>query len=98
VNEIIARYAEKVKWVFLDYPIATLHPTVPKADEAERCAGEQEKFWQYHDLLFERSLSHSPDHLKQYARELQFGGPVFAHCLESGKSRRRLLVTSEGTG
>jgi protein-disulfide isomerase len=98
VNEIMARYPEKVKWVFRDFPIATLHPTVPKAHEAARCAGEQGKFWEYHDLLFERSPSHSPDQLKQYARELTLDGPAFTRCLESGKHQAEVdQDVQEGT-
>jgi protein-disulfide isomerase len=98
VNEIMARYPEKVKWVFRDYPIATLHPTAPKAHEAARCAGEQGKFWEYHDLLFERSPSHSLEQLKQYARELKLEGPAFAQCLESGRSQRAVAQDiQEGT-
>ena len=98
VNEIMARYPEKVKWVFRDFPIATLHPTVPKAHEAARCAGEQGKFWEYHDLLFERSPSHSPEQLKQYARELKLDGPAFAQCLESAKHQAEVAQdVQEGT-
>jgi protein-disulfide isomerase len=98
VNEIMARYPEKVKWVFRDYPIATLHPTVPKAHEAARCAGEQGKFWDYHDLLFERSPSHSLEQLKQYAQELKLNGPAFAQCLESGKYQAAVAQdVQEGT-
>lgn len=98
VNEIMARYPGKVKWVFRDYPIATLHPTAPKVHEAARCAREQGKFWEYHDLLFERSPSHSPEQLKQYARELKLDSPVFAECLESGKYQAEVAHdVEEGT-
>jgi protein-disulfide isomerase len=98
VNEIMARYTGKVRWVFRDYPIETLHPTAPKAHEAARCAGEQGKFWEYHDLLFERSPSHSPEQLKQYARDLKLDGPAFAQCLESGKYQAEVAHdVQEGT-
>ena len=98
VNEIIDRYPGKLKWVFRDFPIEGLHPTAPKAHEAARCAGEQGKFWQYHDLLFERSPSHSPEQLKQYARELKLDSPVFSQCLESGKYQAEVARdVEEGT-
>ena len=85
VHQLMAQYAGKVKWIFRDYPIPSLHPLAPKAHEAARCAAEQGKFWEYHDLLFERSPRHSPSELKEYARALKLNGEIFAKCFDSGK-------------
>ena len=68
VKQVLDKYPGKVRLVFRDYPIASLHPQAPKAHEAARCAGDQAKFWEYHDVLFERSPKMSPQDLKQYAR------------------------------
>lgn len=98
IKQITDAYPGKVKWVFRDFPIVSLHPTAPKAHEAARCAGEQGKFWEYHDLLFERSPRHSPQELKQYAQELKLDGPVFAQCLDSGKYQAQVNSdVEEGT-
>jgi protein-disulfide isomerase len=85
VNEIFARYNGKVRWIFRDFPSQRLHPTALKAHEAARCAGDQGKFWEYHDVLFERSPQHSPEELKQYAQELGLSSSAFSDCLESSK-------------
>jgi len=82
---LMSQYAGKVKWVFRDFPIPNLHPLAPKAHEAARCAAEQGKFWEYHDLLFERSPRLGPADLKQYARELKLIGEDFDKCLDGGK-------------
>lgn len=87
MHQLMSQYAGKVKWVFRDFPIPHLHPLAPKAHEAARCAAEQGKFWEYHDLLFERSPRLSPAELKQYARELKLGGEDFDKCLDSGKNQ-----------
>ena len=42
----------KVKYVFVDYPIAQLHPDAFQSHEAAACAGDQGKYWQMHDILF----------------------------------------------
>ena len=98
VNEIFARYAGKVKWVFRDFPSERLHPTAPKAHEAARCAGEQGKFWEYHDVLFERSPQHSPEELQQYARDLHLSSSVFSDCLANDKYQREVASDlQEGT-
>ena len=107
VRQLIELYPGQVKWVFRDFPIERLHPTAPKVHEAARCAGAQGKFWEYHDLLFERAPRHAPEALEQYARELALDGPAFVRCLDGGASReaiagdieegRRLGVTATPT-
>ena len=77
IHQLMAQYAGKVRWVFRDFPIPSLHPLAPKAHEAARCAAEQGKFWEYHDLLFERSPRLTPVELKQYARDLKLNGENF---------------------
>jgi protein-disulfide isomerase len=85
VKQVVERYQGKVRWVFRDFPIPKLHPLAPKAHEAARCAAEQGKFWEYHDLLFEKSPRQAPDELKQYAKDLKLDAATFAQCLDSGK-------------
>ena len=43
----------KVKFYYRDYPLSQIHPGAQKAAEAARCAGDQNKYWQYHDLIFQ---------------------------------------------
>jgi protein-disulfide isomerase len=85
VKQVLDKYPGKVKLVFRDFPIPSLHPAAPKAHEAARCAAEQGKFWEYHDLLFEKSPRQAPEDLKQYAKDLKLDGAAFAQCLDSGK-------------
>ncbi len=42
----------KVKLYYRDYPLTQIHPGAEKAAEAARCAGDQGKYWEYHDLIF----------------------------------------------
>ena len=84
VNELLTRYPGKVRWEFRDFPIPA-HPGAAKAHEAARCAGEQGKFWEYHDQLFARSPNHSLPELEQIARDLQVDPVNFAECLAAGK-------------
>ena len=88
LKQLMAEYKEKVKLVFRDFPLADIHPLAPKTHEAARCAAEQGKFWEYHDLLFERAPNLAPAELKQYAGELKLDGASFAKCLDSGKYRQ----------
>lgn len=43
----------KVKFYYRDYPLSAIHPGAEKGAEAARCAGDQGKYWQYHDQVFQ---------------------------------------------
>lgn len=68
-----------------------------RAAEAAECAREQEKFWPYHDLLFERSgpLAFTDGRFKEYALELGLDRKAFDTCLASGRHRDRILQETE---
>lgn len=52
--QIKKEYVEtgKVKIYYRDFPLIQIHPGAQKGAEAGRCANDQGKFWQYHDLIF----------------------------------------------
>jgi len=85
IKQVLDKYPGKVRLVFRDFPLVSLHPLAPKAHEAARCAAEQGKFWEYHDLLFEKSPKLTPDELKQYAQSLKLDTAAFNQCLDSSK-------------
>jgi protein-disulfide isomerase len=85
LKQLATQYPDRVRWVFRDFPIPGLHPDAPLAHEAARCAGEQGKFWPYHDLLFERAMDVSVMSLKQYAAEVGADRAAFDQCLDSHK-------------
>ncbi len=43
----------KVKFYYRDFPLTSIHPGAQKGAESARCAGEQNKYWEYHDLVFQ---------------------------------------------
>lgn len=43
----------KIRWVYRNYPLPSIHPQAMEAAEAAECADSQDKFWEYADGLFE---------------------------------------------
>jgi protein-disulfide isomerase len=82
--------AGKVRYVFRDYPLDQLHPQARKAAEAAHCAGEQGKFWEMHDALFQNAKALAPTQLSQHARTLGVDGAAFDECLSSGRHAVRV--------
>ena len=74
----------KVKYVFVDYPIAQLHPDAFKSHEAARCAGDQGKYWQMHDLLFTNAPARDAAQLTTNAGMVGVDTKKFEACLNDG--------------
>ena len=98
--QIEANYGDKVLFVFRNCPLPeTMHPYAEKAAEAGECANDQDKFWEYHDMLFQNqpqlaSLVQSDtangvnqvvEQLKQYAGSLNLDTGRFSQCLDNGE-------------
>jgi protein-disulfide isomerase len=75
----------KVKYVFRDLPLESIHKNAFKASEAAHCAGEQNKFWEMHDRLFENQKSLEPAMLTEHAQAIGVDTKKFQACLDSGK-------------
>lgn len=85
LKEVVRLYPKQVRLAFRDFPIASLHPKAAKAHEAARCAGEQGKFWEYHDRLFESQSQTTVADFKRFAEQLKLDANNFATCLDSGR-------------
>ncbi len=88
--QIISTYVATGK-VFYEYRSvgAFLGPESGSAAEAAYCAGDQGKFWEYHDLLFanwtgENVGDFAPEKLRQYAVAAALDLNKFDDCLSRG--------------
>jgi Thioredoxin len=50
VKLLIARFGERIRFVFRHFPQNEIHPHALQAAEVAECAGGQARFWQMHDL------------------------------------------------
>jgi protein-disulfide isomerase len=88
VKQIIESYGDNILFVYRDFPIHSIHPQAQKAAEASQCAFEQDRFWDYHDKLFEKQSEWATSGVpkfKDYAAELGLDTTKFNDCLDSGK-------------
>lgn len=76
-------FAGKASLTFADFPLP-MHQHAEKAAEAARCAGDQGKYWEYHDELFNHQTALEVSDLKALAETLKLNPDKFGHCLDSG--------------
>ncbi len=71
------------------YPFV-LNPTSAVATQAAFCAGEQGKFWEFHQMLYRRQevwfrFAAPLERLREFAAELALDPTALTRCVESGR-------------
>jgi protein-disulfide isomerase len=84
LKQLLERYPGKVRLVYRDFPLDSIHPQARRAAEAARCAQDQGKFWEYHDVLFTQSPQLAPEDLRRYAGQVGVDVTKFDSCLAAG--------------
>ncbi len=84
IDRVKKAYGDKVSVAFRHFPLP-MHAEAGKGSEASQCAGQQDKFWEYHDLLFANQRAMKDEDLKGYAAELGLDAAAFSSCLDSSK-------------
>ena len=82
--QLLREYDGDIKYVILNFPISRIHPFAQKAAEAAECAYDQNKFWEYHDVLFQNQRALDAPSLKIHAEEVGLDTDAFSACLDSG--------------
>jgi protein-disulfide isomerase len=94
-NEVYGRlmqeYQGKVRVVFRDFPLSSIHPDAESAAEAADCANEQGAFWEYHDKLFNGDQLGQTVYL-QYAQELGLDMDKFKTCVDTGRYKSEVAA------
>jgi protein-disulfide isomerase len=81
----------KVKISYRHLPL-DFHPSAQITAEAAECANEQGKFWEFHDLVYEKqaeqgtgTIQYTKDDLKTWVADLGVDTGAFSECVDSGK-------------
>src|SRR5713226_1743761 len=90
LKTLLAKYEGRVSLAYRDLPLRDIHPQAQLAAEAGRCAGEQGKFWEYHDSLFENQDKLNREGLLQQAHGLKLDDKQFDSCLAGGKYKAQI--------
>lgn len=92
-KEIISTYVKTGKARLFYRDFAFLGEESNWASQAARCAGDQGKYWQYHDYLYEHQKGENQgafakNNLKDFALEVGLNAGNFNTCLDSDKYKQ----------
>jgi protein-disulfide isomerase len=82
----------KVRYVIRDFPLP-FHKNAKGAAYAAHCAGEQEKYWEMHDVLFANQKALAADQLPGYAEKLGLDAAAFEDCMNSGRYESKVTAS-----
>ncbi len=116
IKAVLPRFSKDVRVEFHHYPLdsacnpsmsQSFHRNACLAAFASECAAQQDKFWPYHDLLFDNQQELDRENLLSFAQRVGLDRDAFSSCLESSDVRdavardvaegARLQVTSTPT-
>ena len=87
IDEVLAKYPTQVRFVFRNLPLS-MHPRAQAAAEAAACAGNQESFWDYHDLIFADRKADSDEDFERHASELGLDMQAFRQCVQNRETQQ----------
>ena len=85
LKQIEKEYGDKLRVVYRQFPLTSIHPHAEKAAEASLCALEQGKFWEFHDSMFGNQKELTVDDLKKRAVDLKLDTAKFNECIDSDR-------------
>ncbi|HEX9727610.1 MAG TPA: thioredoxin domain-containing protein [Gemmatimonadales bacterium] len=91
----------KLRIVFVNFPLVSIHPNAAAAHEFAMCAAQQNRFWPIHDLLYANqdrwaSLGDPAPYFRILADSAALVSDALSTCLDSGEMRAPLMHEAQG--
>jgi protein-disulfide isomerase len=93
--------AGKVRWVFINFPLTSLHRNAVPAAGIALCAAKQGAFWPVHDLLYRHqatwaALNDPAEYLLSLADSAKISKPELLECVKSPTTNEEVRADAEG--
>jgi protein-disulfide isomerase len=91
-RQLMTEYEGKIRFVYRDFPLTSIHPGAQPAAEAANCANDQDKYWEFHNALFSGQYNLDRNGFLQIASDLALDTNSFTACIDSGKYASEVLA------
>jgi protein-disulfide isomerase len=89
-DELLKAYPNRIRFVYRDFPLLSIHPDAEPAAEAADCAGDQGKYWDFHDRLLAADALGEKTYLA-IAGQLGLDTARFTKCIQSQQFRAEVM-------
>jgi protein-disulfide isomerase len=79
--EVLRRVGDDILFAYRHFPLTQIHPHATLAAQAAETAGDQDRFWEMHHMLFEHQDALEYDDLVSYAKAIGIDFVQFAEEL-----------------
>jgi protein-disulfide isomerase len=95
MKDVEKELGASVRIAYRHFPLTQIHKNALPASTAAQAAGRQGKFWEMHDMLFDKqeawsSLPDATDTFVDYAKELNLDAAQFRTDMESSETKERV--------
>ena len=97
-DALMAKYEGKIRFVYRDFPLYQIHPEAEPAAIAANCAGDQGKYWDFHELIFRGGKDLGAETYNAYAASLGLDQAAFSACLTDDAKRQEITADYEYAG
>lgn len=91
IDEILAKYGDDVRIIFKNYPL-DFHANAEPAARAALAAGEQGKFWEFHDIAFDNQRALNEENYQKWAEQLGLDMEAFNAAYNSDKLKEAVAA------
>lgn len=100
VKDVVAKYSDKITFQFSHYPLTQLHQNAFAASRAAEAAGLQNKYWEMHDVLYQRqsewsAASNAQNYFDTYAEQIGLNVNQFKSDYASEKVSKAINADME---
>jgi len=101
LKHLLRPYKDQIKLVFMNFPLdpscnlqmqQALHRRACVTAYAAYCAGQQGKFWEYHDKAFKRQPKFQKASLENMAKKLDLNLPKFQKCVQDPETKKIIMA------
>jgi protein-disulfide isomerase len=94
LKQILDTYPKQVRLVYKHFPLS-FHREAMNAHRASLAAGEQGKFWEMHDLIFDSPRDLAPETMRKHAEKLKLDLARFDADYKSERIEKKIEADQE---
>ena len=90
MDQLLKEYPKDVRFVYKQMPLTQIHREAMPAAKASIAAGNQGKFWEMHDKLFENYRQMSTENYEKWAKEIGLDVEKFKKDMASEETEKKI--------